>query len=139
MWRVLAGTVIAVGLLGAFTTYGADGMLLGYATLSLIAVVFFWGLSQELPIERWAAVRLGFGTALVGLALFGLCELFPSFGFPVAAVVALGSRPARWLGRRLRQLMRRASTAGPQDQVALDQAFDDIVRHLGRSRDLPET
>jgi hypothetical protein len=141
LWAVLAGAVIAAGLLGAFSAYGGVGLLLGYTTLSLFALVVFWGLSQEeLAIDRPAVVRLGLGTALGMLVLLGLCELSPRYGMAIAAVVALGSPRARRLVARLRRRLTRSSAGtGLVDPVVVDRRFDDIVRQLRQSGDLPES
>jgi hypothetical protein len=138
---VLAGTVIAVGLLGAFSAYSGVGLLLGFVTLSLFALVVFWGLSQEeLAIDRSAVLRLGLGTALGTLVLLGLCEFFPHYGLAIAAVVALGSPWARRLVARLwRRLARSSADMGLVDPVAVDRRFDDIVNQLRQSGDLPDS
>jgi hypothetical protein len=144
LWPLLAGTVIAVGLAGAASAYGAVGLLLGFAILSPFAVVVFWGLSEELGIDRSSAVRRGLGTALGVLVLLGLCELFPRYGLVIAAGAALSSPTASGLVERLRR--RRTGQIGSAstapylvDPILLDRRFDDIVSQLRQSGDLPES
>ena len=103
LWPLLVGTVIAVGLAGAASAYGAVGLLLGFAILSPFAVVVFWALSEELGIHRSSAVRRGLGTALGVLVLLGLRELSPCYGLVIAAVAALSSPTASGLVERLRR------------------------------------
>ena len=144
LWPLLVGTVIAVGLAGAASAYGAVGLLLGFAILSPFAVVVFWGLSEELGIDRSSAVRRGLGTALGVLVLLGLCELSPRYGLVIAAVAALSSPTASGLVERLRR--RRTGQIGSAstapylvDPILLDRRFDDIVSQLRQSGDLPES
>ncbi len=144
LWPLLVGTVIAVGLAGAASAYGAVGLLLGFAILSPFAVVVFWGLSEELGIDRSSAVRRGLGTALGVLVLLGLCELSPRYGLVIAAVAALSSPTASGLVERLRR--RRTGQIGSastapylMDPILLDRRFDDIVSQLRQSGDLPES
>jgi hypothetical protein len=140
VWPVLAGTVIAVGVVGAFSAFGVVGLLLGYVTLSLFAVVVVWGLSQEFAIDRSTVVRLGLEVPLGVLVLLGLCVFFPRTGLVIAAVVALGSPRALGLVARLRRrLMRRSVAANLGDPVVLDRRFDEIVSQLRQSGDVPES
>jgi hypothetical protein len=133
--------VLAVGLFGGYLAFGPSGLLLGWVTLSLMAGVLFWGLSQqELAIGRSAVLRLSQGTAVGVLALYGLCELFPHYGLPVASLVALGSPTARRLVARLRRRWARRSLAADlADPDVRDRRFDDIVNRLGQPGDVPES
>jgi hypothetical protein len=140
---VVAGIVLAIGLFGGYLTFGASGLLLGYLTLSLMALVGFWGLSQEVAIGRSAVVRLSQGTALWVLVLYVLCELSPRYGWALAALVAFGSPSTRRLVARLRRRLarraaRRAAEADLMDPDERDRRFDDIVNRLGQSGDHPE-
>ena len=140
LWAVFAGAVLAVGLFGGYLAFGASGLLLGYATLSLIAVVAFWGLSQEFAIGRSAVIRLSQQTAVGVLVLYGLCELFPRYGLAMASLVALGSPSTRRLVARLRRWQaRRSAAADLVDPDVRDRRFDDIVNRLRQSGDLPDT
>jgi hypothetical protein len=139
LWAVFAGIVLAVGLFGGYLTFGASGLLLGYLILSLMALVGFWGLSQEFAIGRPAVVRLSQGAALWVLVLYGLCELSPRYGWALAVLVALGSP---WTGRLVARLRRRLARRGAEadlvDPEQLDRRFDDIVNRLGQPGDHPE-
>jgi hypothetical protein len=139
LWAVVAGSVLAVGLFGGYLAFGASGLLLGYGTLSLIAVVAFWGLSQEFAIGRSAVFRLSQETAVGVLVLYGLCELFPRYGLAIASLVALGSPSTRRLVARLRRtLARRSAEAELVDPDVRDRRFDDIVKRLTQPGDLPD-
>ena len=140
LWPLLAGTVISVGLAGSTSAYGVVGLLLGFAILSPFAVVVFWGLSEELAIDRSSAVRRGLETALGVLVLLGLCELFPRYGLVIAAVAALTSPTALGLVARLRRRhMRRSAAANLVDPDVLERRFHDIVSQLRQSGELPES
>lgn len=139
LWALFAGTVLAVGLFGGYLAFGASGLLLGYATLSLMAVVAFWGLSQEFAIGRPAVLRLSQETAVGVLAMYGLCELFPRYGLAMASLVAFGSPSTRRLVARLRRrLARRSAAADLADPDVRDRRFDDIVNRLRQPGDLPD-
>jgi hypothetical protein len=136
---MFAGIVLGVGLFGGYLTFGVSGLLLGYLTLSLMALVAFWGLSQEFAIGRSAVVALSQETALWVLVLYGLCELSPRYGWALALLVALDAPSTRRLVARLRRrLARRAADADLVDPEQLDRRFDDIVNRLGQPGDHPE-
>ena len=140
VWPVLFGAMVADRLAGAVSGYGVKGVLLGIATLAPFGVVVFWGLSEELGINRTAVVRLGVGSAVGVLVLLGLTVLFPTYGLVIAAAVAVSSPRALGL---LGGFRRRAShPAGPRtvmDPDLVDRRFDDIVRRLADPSDSPET
>jgi hypothetical protein len=139
LWPPLAGTVVVVGLVGAINAYGVIGLLLGLTILSPFAVVTWWGLSDELGIDRSSAVRRGLETALGVLVLLGLCELFPLYGLVIAGVPALTSPAALGLAARLRRRRRRQSAAADLvDPDVLDRRFHDIVSRFGQEGDPPE-
>jgi hypothetical protein len=138
LWPPLAGIVVFVGLAGALNAYGVVGLLLAVTILAPFAVVTWWGLSDELGIDRSSAVRRGLETALGVLVLLGLCELFPRYGLVIAALVALTSPASLGLLARVRRGQRRHSAAAELvDPEVLDRRFHDIVSRLGREGDPP--
>ena len=140
VWPVLLGTVVVVGLVGAVSGYGVRGLLLGFVTLAPFGLVVFWGLSDELGIDRAAVVRLGVGSAVGVLVLLGLTVLLPTYGLVIAAAVGLGSpRALALLGRFRRRASHPAGPRSLMDPDLVDRRFEDIVRRLADSSDSPET
>jgi hypothetical protein len=144
-WPLLAGAVVAVGVYGAVSAFGGlRFLLLVYAGLALFALVTVWGLSMEFGLGNSAVVRISLHAALAVVVLVGLCELFPRWGFPVAAVVALTSPTALALLTRARRHSARrrqpqAAAGVLVDEEMLDRRFDDIVSELRQSGDFPES
>ena len=140
LWPLLAGTVIAVGLAGAASAYGAVGLLLGFAILSPFAVVVFWGLSEELGIDRSSAVRRGLGDGTRRAGPAWLVRALPSLrsghrsGGRAQFAHGLGWSSDSGVGWG--DVLQRADLVDP---ILLDRRFDDIVSQLRQSGDLPES
>jgi len=140
VWPVLAGALVAIGLLGAAVAYGRLGLVLAFLTLSLISLVLTRGLSQEFAIPRRRVVPIGLKSSLAVLVLLGLCELSPLLGVPVGTLVALSSPTALRTTTRLRRRFRlRSVSTDLADAQVLERRFHEIVGDLRPSNDMGES
>lgn len=142
VWPRLAGALVAVGMLSALDTFGADGIaLMVLALTSLMS-----GMAYTVLVETDGVVRrawqLGLICSISLVTVVGLMDLAPRIAWPVVIAVALTSPPVlrRAAALRIEATGRLAEhrdhrpAAAPvhryQDpaQAAVDRAFDEIVR-----------
>jgi hypothetical protein len=146
VWPLLAGAAAAVGLFAAGSTFGAVGLLIVYATLSMFAVVVVWGLSLEMGMQRSSVVPWGLYSALAVIVAVGLCQIHAQYGLLVGALLGLSSPAtlallAKARRRTAERRVGRAARPAPGvlvDKAMLDRRFDDIVHQLRESGDFPE-
>jgi hypothetical protein len=138
VWPVLAGTVTAIGLLGAWHLTGLLAVVLMVGGLWLLFAVTLYGVASESGLEPGAAARIGLQGAVAVVVLLGLADVFPRAGWVVALAVGVTApavadwtaphlhRAAATAARRLQTL----SSVDP-DQDEVDKAFEEIVADLG--------
>ena len=124
-WPVLAGTVTAIGVLGAATAYTVEGAMLVFSGMGAFGALVVYCLASEYDIGSARAARLGAAGGLCVVVLMGLLALLPLAGWVLAAVCAVTAPMVTgWVGRRVAGARRGRTTT--------DRAFEQIVAGLER-------
>ena len=145
-WPILAGSLVAVGLIGLHVAYGPVALLLVPAGLWVFGAVVLYGLLADCGF----ALRRIFRTATVASAavvgLVGLLLVDPVWGWVAATVGAVTSPPvlaraSRGL-RRVRRKARAQQLASRQastrlDRAQVDRRFAELVEELERGPKSP--
>jgi len=137
-WPLVAGAAAALGLVGAWTAYGALGLAGFFALVMAGLGVCLWSLSEAFsPVPPWLTVVRSPAVAAAVVSVTGLWRTFAWPGLAIAVAVALTSPVAGSAVARLRR--QRTSVAGSgrpasptvsTDQMVFDQEFRDILAHL---------
>jgi len=138
-WPVLAGAVIALGLIGSAHHYGLGGLVLIYGGSAAFGMVMMCAAHADQGLRGVPFVRVGLGSALVLVVMLGTILLLPIAGWFLAAGVALTSPPvlSRLTKRRSRDLERArtfVADALTSDQALVDRSFQQIVAGLEKDQ-----
>jgi hypothetical protein len=124
-WPVLAGTVTAIGVVGAATAYTVAGAVLVFSGMGAFGALVLYCLASEYDVGPARAVRLGAAGGVGVVVLMGLLALLPLAGWVLAAVcVVTAPTVTGWAGRRV------AGVRG--GRTTTDRAFEQIVAALER-------
>ena len=138
-WPVLAGSLVAVGLVGSVRHYGPVGLALIYAGSAAFGMVMMCAAHADQGLRGVPFVRVGLGAALVLVVALGTIVLFPIAGWILVTVVALTSPPVltRLAGRRRGDQERArnfVAEALSSDQTLVDRSFQRIVAGLEKDQ-----
>jgi hypothetical protein len=134
-WPVLAGAVLAVGLVGTWRLTSLLAVVAMAAGLWLFLAVMLYGVGSESGLRLRTAVRVGLVASVWTLTLLGLVGLFPVAGWLVAIAVGVSS-PALtdWAGPHLARATdavgRSMARPAQPDRDAVDRAFGEIVADI---------
>ena len=139
VWPVLAGAVMAVGVIGSALHYGLVGLVLIYCGSAAFGMVMMCAGHADRGLRGVPVVRVGLGAALVLVVALGVISQFPIAGSMVTAAVALTSPPVTaWLARRRPSEKDRSSRfvaeALAKDQSLIDRSFERIVAGLEKDK-----
>lgn len=105
LWPVLAGALLAVGVIGFAREAGLALLLLSMLGLWFLLALSLYCILSESPRAIERSVRWGWVSAVSLTVLVGVLLLFPLSGWPAATLVAISSPPclsaaASWTRRR---------------------------------------
>jgi hypothetical protein len=134
-WPVLAGTLTALGVVGAARMYGVVGLVLIFVASALFTMVMVYGTLAESGIVGVRVARIGVVAALVLVVLLGLVHVFPVFGWLLAAGGALTSplvtdRLSRRRPPEAPDAAARTARLTAPDQLLVDRIFEQLVSDL---------
>jgi hypothetical protein len=136
VWPVLAGVVVASGLLGVWQRTSLLAVVLMVAGLWVLFSVMLYGVASESGLRARPAARIGMISSVWTIALLGLVTALPVAGWFIGlAVGATSPAVADWsvpyLRRAAAELGRwRAPARVAPDQRDVDRAFEQIVTEL---------
>lgn len=128
-WPVMAGTLAGVGLVAAWSSYGAADTLLVLTCMASFGAMVTFGVLLGRPDAGRSAARCGPAAGLVAVALLGLGELLPGTAWLPLVLVGATSPPAIRFARRSSADRARREPS----QATVDRAFARIVDDLRRS------
>jgi hypothetical protein len=141
VWPVLAGVVVASGLLDVWQRTSLLAVVLMVVGLWVLFTVMLYGVASESGLRVRAAARIGLISSVWTIALLGLVTALPVAGWFIglavgatAPVVADWSAPYRRRAAAELRRWRTPSRVAP-DQGEVDRAFERIVTDLHDDND----